>query len=61
MTLNSDAKLEEEPTCRCRNDMKNLANFYASTGKSKYLHFDGVLMSKVYKVLAKKIQRSYVS
>ena len=54
MTLNSEAKFEEEPTCRCKNDMRNLGNFHASTGKSQTLHFDGVLMSKVYKVLAKK-------
>ena len=34
MTPNSDAKLEEEPTCRCKNDMRNLANFPGSTQKS---------------------------
>ena len=60
MKLNSDAKLEE-PTCRYRNDTRNLANFYASTGKSQNLHFDGLLMSKMYKVLAKILQWSYVS
>ena len=49
MTLNSDAKFEEEPNCRCKNDMGNLENFHASTGKSQNLHFDGLLMSKVYK------------
>ena len=49
MTLNSDAKFEEESTCCCKNDMWNLANFQASTRKSQILHFDGVLMSKVYK------------
>ena len=61
MTLNSDAKFEEEPTCRCKNDMKNLGNLHAKTGKSQNLHFDGVFMSKVYKALAKKLKMSYVS
>ena len=35
MTLNSDGKFEEKTTCRCKNDMRNLANFYASTQKSR--------------------------
>ena len=61
MTLNSDGKFEKEPTCRCKNDVRNLGNFHASTGKSRNLHLDGVLMSKVYKVLVKKLHRSYVS
>ena len=60
-TLNRDTKFEEEPTCRCNNDMSNLACFYASTGKSQNLNFDGVLVFKVYKVLATKLLRSYVS
>ena len=61
MTLNSAAKFEEEPTCHCKNDMRNLVNFHAITGKSQNLHIDGVLMSKVYNVLAKNLQRNYVS
>ena len=36
-------------------------NFHASTGESQNLHIDGVLMSKMYKVSAKIIQRGYVS
>ena len=31
MTLESDAKLEEELTCGLENDMRNLANFHQST------------------------------
>ena len=27
LTLNSDAKFEEEPTCRCKNDMRNRVRF----------------------------------
>ena len=46
MTLNNDAKFEEL-TCCYKNDMRDLANFHASTRKSQNLHFDGLLMSKV--------------
>ena len=49
MKLNIDTKFEGEPTCRCKKDIRDLANFHASTGKSQNLHFDWVLMSKVYK------------
>ena len=31
MTLNSDTKHEEKPTCGLKNDMRNLANFHQST------------------------------
>ena len=31
MTLESDAKLEQELTCGLENDMRNLANFHQST------------------------------
>ena len=48
MTLNSDGKFEE-PTCRCRNDMRNLANFRVSTGNSQNLLFNGVLIPKCIK------------
>ena len=47
MTPNSDAKFEEEPTCRCKNDMRNLANFHASTQKPSNLHFDGFFVQSV--------------
>ena len=55
MTLKSDAKFEEKLTFGPRNDMRNLVNFYASSGKYKNLHFDVLLLSKVYYVWAKKI------
>ena len=61
MKLNIDTKFEGEPTCRCKKDIRDLANFHANTGKSQNLHFDGLLMSKVYKERDKKLQRSYVS
>ena len=31
MTLESDSKFEEKPTCGLENNMKNLANFHQST------------------------------
>ena len=43
MTPSSDAKFEEETTCFCKNDAKNLVNFHASTQKSQNWHFDGFL------------------
>ena len=41
MIPNSDAKFEK-PTCCCKNDMRNLVNFHASTQKSQNLHFDRI-------------------
>ena len=34
-------------------------NFNASSGKSQNLHFDVLLLSVAYKVLAKKVQKNY--
>ena len=48
ISVNSDAKLQEDPTCRCKNDMRNLASFNTSTQKSWNWNFDGFLLSKVY-------------
>ena len=52
MTLKSNAKFEEKLTCCLENDVKNLANFYQSTGKCHSWKFDGVLLSKVENVWA---------
>ena len=59
MTLKSDAKFGVKLTLGSKNDMKNLVNFNASSGKSENLHFDVLLLPKVYYVWAKKVQRSY--
>ena len=48
MTLNSDPKFEEKLTLGSKNDMRNLVNFNASSGKSENLHFDVQLFLKVY-------------
>ena len=63
MTLESDAKFEEKlkPALGLKNDVTNLVNFNASSGKSKNLHFDGLLLSIAYKASAKKVQKSYLS
>ena len=55
MTLKIDVKFEEKLTLGSKNDMRNLVNFNASSGKSENLHFDVVLLFSIaYKVLAKK-------
>ena len=40
-----------------KNDMMNLVNFNASSGKSENLHFDALLLSIAYKYSAKKCRR----
>ena len=53
-TLKNDTKFEEESTCQFKIDMRNLTHFDPSTRKSQNLHFNGLLLNKVYNVLAKK-------
>ena len=50
MTLKTDPNFEEKLTFCLKNDMKNLVNFKASSGKSANVHFDGLLLSKVHNV-----------
>ena len=50
MSLKSDAKFEENLAFGSKNNMSFLANFNASSGKSKNLNFDVLLLSKVYYV-----------
>ena len=61
MTLKGDSKLKGKQTCGLKNDIRNLVNFCASSRKSENLHFDGFLLSKAYKCLDEKVQKSYVS
>ena len=44
MTLKSDAKFEEKLTLVSENDMRNLVNFNANSGKSENFHFDRLLL-----------------
>ena len=60
MTLKGDAKSKGKLTCSLRNNLMNLLNFHASSWKSRNGHFDGLLSSKTYKYLDKKVQ-SFVS
>ena len=55
MTLKSDAKFEEKLTLGSKNDMRNLVNFNASSGKSENLQFEVILLLKVYYVSVKKV------
>ena len=57
MTLKGDQKL----TGGLKNDIRNLINFHASSCKSENLHFDGLVLSKAFNVLAEKVLKSYVS
>ena len=57
MTLKGDHKL----TGGLKNDIRNLINFHASSCKSENLHFDGLVLSKAFNVLAEKVLKSYVS
>ena len=61
MTLKGDAIFEEKLTSGLKNEIRNLVNFHASSRKSENLHFDGLVLSKAFKVLDKKVQKSYVS
>ena len=61
MTLESVAKFQVKLAHGFKNDMTNLVNFNASSGKSKNLHFDVLLLSLASKVSAKKVQKSYLS
>ena len=56
-----DAKFEEKLTLGSKNYMRNLVNFYANSSKSESSHSDVLILSKVYYVWAKKVQRSYES
>ena len=50
MTMKNDAKFKEELTCQFKIDMRNLTNFDPSTRKSQNMHFNGLLLTKVYNV-----------
>ena len=52
MTLKSDAKFEEKLTLGSKNDMRNLVNFNASSGKSGNLHLDIILLPIAHEVSA---------
>ena len=59
MKLKRDTKFEEESTCSFKTDIRNLTNFDLSTQKD--FHFNGLLLSKVYILQTKEVERSYLS
>ena len=61
MKLKGNAKFKGKPTCGLKNDIRNLVDFRASRQMSENLHFDWIFLSKAYKDLDEKIQKSYVS
>ena len=61
MTLNGDAKFEENLTLGSKTDMRNLVNLNASCGKFENVLFDVLLSSTAYKVSAKKLQKNCLS
>ena len=61
MTLKGDVIFKEQLTGGMKNDIRNLVNFYVISRKSENLHFDGLVLSKAYKVLDEKVQKSCVS
>ena len=52
MTLKSDAKFEGKLTLGSKNDLRNLMDFNASSGKSRNLNFDVLLFPITHKVSA---------
>ena len=46
MTLKSDPNFGEKLTFSLKNNMRNLVNFNASSGKSENVNFDGLLLPK---------------
>ena len=46
MTLKSDLNFGEKLTFCLKNNMRNLVNFNASSGKSENVNFDGLLLPK---------------
>ena len=61
MTLKSDAKFEQKLTLDSKNDMRNLVNFNASSGKSENLHYCSTTFENSIKNSAKKVQNNYFS
>ena len=61
MTLKGDTVFEDKLTVGLKNDVRYLVSFHVGSRKSENLHFDGLVLSKAYKVLDEKIPNSYIS
>ena len=51
-TIKNDAKFEEELACQFKIGMRNFTNFDPSLENLKNLHFNGLLLTKVYNAWA---------
>ena len=58
MTPKGDAIFKEKFIGGFKNDIRNLINFHASCCKSENLLFGELVLSKAYKVLDEKVQKS---
>ena len=61
MRVESDTKFEEKLAVGFKNDMMNLVNFNASSGKSENLHFEVLLLSIAYIKFQLKKHRRVIS
>ena len=61
MNLKSDTNSVVESTRRLKIGIRNLTKFDPSTQKSQKFSFNGLLLSKVYIVWAKKVQSNNLS
>ena len=61
MTMKGDTIFKNKLTGGLKNDIRNLVNFHASGRSSENLHFDGTVLSKAYKVLDEKVQKTHFS
>ena len=60
MTLKGVAKFKGKLSRGLKNGIRKLVNFHVSCRKFENLHFDRILLSKAYKDLDEKLQKSYV-
>ena len=58
MTLKGDVKFKGKLICGLKKDIRNLVNFHLSSRKSENLHFHWMFLSKTYKDLDEKVQKS---
>ena len=61
MTMKNDTKIEEELTCHFKIDLSNLTNFDPSIQVSKIFTLNELLLTNIYNISAKEVQRSYLS
>ena len=61
MALKGDAIFKEKSSGGLKNYIRNLVNFYAISRNFEHFQFDGLVLSRAYKVLDEKVQKSYVS